>query len=243
MTLESDGETKCYQIAPGPRLLFLLATILCFVMGAILAHVLSIANAGKAEGVALALFYGGCWLVLTLKSLYMLVYYYRYRLWLTTSYLRMRGFSSDYVLPLRNIKEVRWGIHGACGKVELRGLFGTLPIEFGKFTAWDRAELVDYFRAAVHPLYQFNRDKFDFRYFPDPQVAEARHHLYLRIAIGCLSVGLGCLIAAFVTSSGDLLVAAALLLLFGVAFWFDSLRAPVPFILAELADPPKSNAS
>lgn len=124
----------------------------------------------------------GC-LAFTTLGLYLLLRYYRYRLFVGDSSIRQTCILRDQQADLSAIDEVKWRRFPQGGSVWMTGLFGVLKVELGNFKTEDRQQLISILRASIPESRQFGWQRFDEQFANTPEKRQQSIRVRLLLAV------------------------------------------------------------
>ena len=162
--------THCYRMRPYFRNVGLICTAFFAVVGlaSTLAAYFNIDGSFARPRLA-ALVFGVFWSAWSLLGIWLLLLYYRYRLFVNESTLRQMGVVRDRQAELELIHELKWRRFPKGGSVRLSGLFGVLKIELGNFQSVEREQLMSFLREAVAETNQIGWEQFQEQFRDSPQ--------------------------------------------------------------------------
>ena len=96
-----------------------------------------------------ALIFGLFWSAFFCLGVWLLLLYYKYRLFVNNLSLRQKGVLFDRRVDVNLVDELKWRRFPAGGSVRLSGMFGVLKIELGNFNIVDRGSIVTFLRHAI----------------------------------------------------------------------------------------------
>ena len=142
--------TDCYRMRPYFRIVGIICTVFFAVVGVASTLVAYFNVDGSfARPRLAALIFGLFWSAFTFLGVWLLLLYYKYRLFVSDLSLRQKGVLLDRRIDLNFVDELKWRRFPAGGSIRLSGMFGVLKIEFGNFNIVDREELVSVLRHAI----------------------------------------------------------------------------------------------
>lgn len=154
--------THCYRMRPYYRNVGLVCTVFFAVVGAVstLAAYFNIDGSFARPKLA-ALIFGLFWSAFTCLGIWLLLLYYKYRLFVDDSSLRQVGTVHDSHIKVNLVDELRWRRFPKDGSVRLSGSFGVLKIELGNFNNVDREKLITFLRHAISDTKQVGWQQFN----------------------------------------------------------------------------------
>jgi hypothetical protein len=94
-------------------------------------------------------------------GIYLLLLYYRYRLFVNKSSLRQVGVLYDKYIDLSFVDELKWRRFPQNGSVRISGPFGVLRIELGHFRREERQQLTGCLRSSIAQSKQIGWQQFN----------------------------------------------------------------------------------
>jgi hypothetical protein len=145
-----------------------LVCALCFgIMGVLtVAAALNNADGSFRHPVAAAIFMGGIWFGLTAVACLLILCYYRYSLIVSRDVVRRTGCFMTREVRLVFVNRADWGSLVKGGTLLLSEDNRRLKIHFANYTFRERAELIEFFRAALPATSQEGWDRFESRCMP-----------------------------------------------------------------------------
>ncbi len=177
--------TDCYRMRPYVRNVGLACTAFFAIVGlaSTLAAYFNIDGSFARPKLA-ALVFGLFWSAWTLLGIWLLLGYYRYRLFVNKSTLRQVGIVSDRQAELELIRELKWRQYPKGGSVRLSGLFGVMKIELGNFQTIEREQLTAFLRQAVAETNQIGWEQFQEHFRDSPKKKQRSRRA--RFVIACV---------------------------------------------------------
>jgi hypothetical protein len=163
-----------------------------------------------------ALIFGLFWSAWCLLGVWLIVAYYRYRLFANHNGIQQIGVVRHQFAPIIHIHELRWRPFPSGGSVRLAGLFGVLKIELGLLAQSQRQEFVSFLRTAVDSSRQIGWETFDEQFNQQPVARNARsRRAAIALAIFFIAIGIGFLVAWCCGLGNVNLVASPINIVFG----------------------------
>lgn len=140
-----------------------------------------------------ALIFGLFWSAFTLLGIWLLLLYYKYRLFLDNSSLRQIGVLRDNQIDLNLVDELKWRWHPKGGSVRISSILGVLKIDLGNFQPADRDQLIDFLRQTVAESKQLSWQEFTERFGDSPEKRQRsrRARMLLVFVFGAHAIAFG----------------------------------------------------
>ena len=164
----------CYRLRPFCRNLGIACTILFVAMGLVstLAAYFNVDGSFGRPYLA-ALVFGLFWSAWVVLGIWLILLYYRYRLFTNDTALYQVGVIREQHADLNLVNEMKWRTRPMGGSVRLSGQFGVVKIEFAGFESAQRKELISFLRHAIDDSRQPGWQEFCKRFEDSP---EGREH-------------------------------------------------------------------
>jgi hypothetical protein len=186
--------TRCYRMRPYFRNVGLICTVFFAVVGLVSTLVAYFNIDGSfARPKLAALIFGLFWSAFTFLGIWLLLLYYRYRLFVNDSSLRQIGVLRDSQMDMSLVDELRWRRFPKGGSVRMSGVFGVLKIELGNFSIVNREELVAFLRQAISENRQIGWQQFNEQLAdtPDKRKRSRRARILLALVFGGHAIAFG----------------------------------------------------
>ncbi len=171
-----------------------------------------------AAALVLALF----WLGWFLLGLWLIAFYYKYRLDLGDNSLRQRGVLRDKQIDLRFVEEIRWRRFPQGGSVRLSGDFGVLKIELGTVSNLEREQVIAFLRDTIPENLHVGWEKFQAQFTVTPEKRRRSRRALRRIALFFAAHAVILLVIALIWRKPGLLVPAIVSGVLAPSLYFSS---------------------
>jgi hypothetical protein len=131
----------------------------------------------------MALVFAMSWSLFVLLGVWLLLLYYRYRLFVNDTVLRQVGVMRKQHADLSLVNELKWRRFPSGGSVRLSGSFGILKIGLGNFGSADRDRLIAFLRQAIGDANQQGWDEFRRQFDDTPEKRKRARRFRFWLAI------------------------------------------------------------
>ena len=188
--------THCYRMSSWYRNVGVVCTILFTLigLGSTLAAYFNVDDSFPQPELA-AVGFAVFWSAFVLLSIWLIVCYYKYRLFTNAHALHEVRVMSMQDLDLTLVENLYWRRFPVGGSVRLTSAFGNVKIELGHFPTSDRERLVQFFRNGVEHSKQSGWPEFSRQFEHAGAPPERAHRDSIRRAIVFFLLAIGFLIA------------------------------------------------
>ena len=183
-----DSWERVYRLRPYFRNLGIVATSfdLSAWIGSVLLVLLNIDGIFTRPALAIA-FFSVFWGGFTLLGIWLIVAYFRYRLFLNEDAICHVGVLQTKKISLDTVEELKWRLVPPGGSCIVQSVGTRIKVEFRNFTEPERTELISFLRERVRLDRQTNWDSFhDQLVVPSPEATRRRELAHYMVLLGLL---------------------------------------------------------